>query len=162
MDCSLLGSSVHRILQARILEWVAIPFWPRDQTQVSCIADSFLIWATGKPFFPYIPHIACSPVPGVCICVCLIAKFQWWVSVLSFLLRRQIPRCVCVCVCVCVFNCKIPMLDISPVVFAVVTNNSKISRSFKMNVYFLLSLDEDWGQLHRSSHSEVHVTAAAP
>ena len=48
-----------------------------------------------------------------------------------------------VCVCVCVFNCKIPMLDISPVVFAVVTNNSKISRSFKMNVYFLLSLDED-------------------
>jgi len=26
MDCSLLGSSVHRILQARILEWVAIPF----------------------------------------------------------------------------------------------------------------------------------------
>ena len=29
MDCSLPGSSVHGILQARILEWVAIPF-PRD------------------------------------------------------------------------------------------------------------------------------------
>ena len=26
MDCSLPGSSVHGILQARILEWVAIPF----------------------------------------------------------------------------------------------------------------------------------------
>ena len=26
-DCSLPGSSVHRILQARILEWVAIPFF---------------------------------------------------------------------------------------------------------------------------------------
>ena len=26
MDCSLPGSSVHRILQARILEWVAISF----------------------------------------------------------------------------------------------------------------------------------------
>ena len=26
MDCSLPGSSVHRILQAEILEWVAIPF----------------------------------------------------------------------------------------------------------------------------------------
>ena len=26
MDCSLPGSSVHAILQARILEWVAIPF----------------------------------------------------------------------------------------------------------------------------------------
>ena len=26
MDCSLQGSSVHGILQARILEWVAVPF----------------------------------------------------------------------------------------------------------------------------------------
>ena len=26
MDCSLPGSSVHGILQAKILEWVAIPF----------------------------------------------------------------------------------------------------------------------------------------
>ena len=46
------GSSVHGILQARILEWVAIPFsrassWPRDQTQVSCIAGRFFtVWAT--------------------------------------------------------------------------------------------------------------------
>ena len=29
MDCSLPGSSVHRIFQARTLEWVAFPF-PRD------------------------------------------------------------------------------------------------------------------------------------
>ena len=39
MDCSLPGSSVHGILQARILEWVAIPFLrgssqPRSRTQV--------------------------------------------------------------------------------------------------------------------------------
>ena len=26
MDRSLLGSSVHRIFQARILEWVAVPY----------------------------------------------------------------------------------------------------------------------------------------
>ena len=26
MDCSLPGSSIHRILQARILDWIAIPF----------------------------------------------------------------------------------------------------------------------------------------
>ena len=37
---------VYGILQARILKWVAIPFsrgssWPRNQTQVSCIADRF-------------------------------------------------------------------------------------------------------------------------
>ena len=50
--CSLPGSSVHGILQARILEWVAIPFsrgssQPRDQTQVCHIAGRrFTIWAT--------------------------------------------------------------------------------------------------------------------
>ena len=46
MDCSLPGSSVHGILQARILEWVATPFsrvlsCPKDQTRVSCIAGRF-------------------------------------------------------------------------------------------------------------------------
>ena len=44
MDCSLTGSSTHGIFQARVLEWVAISFPrasspPRDQTQVSHIAD---------------------------------------------------------------------------------------------------------------------------
>ena len=49
--CSPPGSSVHEILQARMLEWVAIPFskgfyWPRDQTCVSCITGGFFtIWA---------------------------------------------------------------------------------------------------------------------
>ena len=52
MDCSLPGFSVHGILQARILEWVAIHFsrrssQPRDQTHISCIAGIFFtIWAT--------------------------------------------------------------------------------------------------------------------
>ena len=52
MDCSLPGSSVHGILQARTLEWVAIPSsrgssQPRDQTQVSHIAGGFFtIWVT--------------------------------------------------------------------------------------------------------------------
>ena len=46
MDCSPPGSSVHGILQARILEWVAIPFsrgssQPRDRTLVSYIAGRF-------------------------------------------------------------------------------------------------------------------------
>ena len=41
MDCSLPGSSVHSVFQARILEWVTIPFsrgssQPRDQTCFSC------------------------------------------------------------------------------------------------------------------------------
>ena len=46
MDCSLPGSSVLEILQARLLEWVAISFSrgsspPRDQNGVSCIAGGF-------------------------------------------------------------------------------------------------------------------------
>ena len=45
---------VHGILQARILEWVAFPFFrgsskPRDRTQVSHIAGGFFTsWATGE------------------------------------------------------------------------------------------------------------------
>jgi len=50
MDCSPPGSSVHGILQARILDWVAITFFrttsqPRDQTRVSAspaLAGGFL------------------------------------------------------------------------------------------------------------------------
>ena len=42
VDCSPPGSSVHGIPQARILEWVAIPFsrgssQPRDGTHISCL-----------------------------------------------------------------------------------------------------------------------------
>ena len=60
VSCSLVSDSlwpqgpiaVHGILQARILEWVAMPFsrgysWPRDRTHVSCTAGGFFtIWAT--------------------------------------------------------------------------------------------------------------------
>ena len=46
LDCSLPGSSVHRILQARILNWVAILFfrgssWPRGRTCTSCISGRY-------------------------------------------------------------------------------------------------------------------------
>ena len=52
MDCSLPGSSVHGIFQARELEWVAISFsrgssWPRDRTQVShTVSRHLTVWAT--------------------------------------------------------------------------------------------------------------------
>ena len=52
MDCSLSGSSIHGIFQARVLEWIAISFsrgssWPRNRTQVSRIAGRrFTFWAT--------------------------------------------------------------------------------------------------------------------
>ena len=52
MDCSPPGYSVHGILQARILKWVAISVsrvssQPGNWTQVSCIAGRcFTVWAT--------------------------------------------------------------------------------------------------------------------
>ena len=58
MDCSLSGSSVHGIFQARVLEWVAVSFstgssQPRDRTQVSRIAGRhFTVWATMEVLFP--------------------------------------------------------------------------------------------------------------
>ena len=54
-DYNLPGSSVHGILQTRILEWVVISFTrgssqPRDWTQVSCMqADSLQSGPPGKP-----------------------------------------------------------------------------------------------------------------
>ena len=54
--CDSIDYTVHRILQARILEWVAFPFsrgssQPRDQTQVSFTlqADSLLAEPQGRP-----------------------------------------------------------------------------------------------------------------
>ena len=70
MDCSPPGSSVLGYFQARILEWVAMlsssgSSWPRDQTQVSCIADRrFTLWATRDTLWitsgDYARHGDCS------------------------------------------------------------------------------------------------------
>ena len=52
IDCSLSGSSVHGIFQARVLEWIAISFsrgssLPRNRTRVSRVAGRrFTVWAT--------------------------------------------------------------------------------------------------------------------
>ena len=58
MDCSPPGISVHGILQARILEWVAIPFsrgssWPNDRTHIFCasyVAGGFFTTLRGSPW----------------------------------------------------------------------------------------------------------------
>ena len=59
MDYSIPCSSIHGILQARVLEWAAISSsrgssWPRDQTRVSRIVDRcFTIWATREVLSKY-------------------------------------------------------------------------------------------------------------
>ena len=75
MDYSLPGSSVHGILQARILEWVVISFsrgsfQPRNRTQVSCTAGRFFtLWATRETppspwvsLFPETHNIEIKPI----------------------------------------------------------------------------------------------------
>ena len=77
VDCSLPGSSVHGILQARMLEWVAMPSsrgssWPRDQTHISCgscfASEFFTAEPPGKPclltvspIFPHLFFCLCQP-----------------------------------------------------------------------------------------------------
>ena len=63
MDSSLRGSSVHRIILARILEWVASSFsrgssWPRDQTCGSCIGRRILYHSTEPPRKPDIMQVS--------------------------------------------------------------------------------------------------------
>ena len=73
--CDSMDYTVHGILQARLLEWVAVPFsggssQPRDWTQVSHIAGSFFTsWATREAQeywsgYP-IPSPADLPDPGI-------------------------------------------------------------------------------------------------
>ena len=65
MDCSPPGSSIHGILQARILEWVAISFsrgssQPKDRTRVSHIAGRcFNLWAMrNKEILPFVTRMS--------------------------------------------------------------------------------------------------------
>ena len=66
---NLPGFSLHGILQARILEWVAIAFsrrssQPRDRTRVSCIAGRFFtVWATSEAYDLIIPLLGVFPLP---------------------------------------------------------------------------------------------------
>ena len=71
MDCIPPGSSVHRIVQARILKWIAIPFSrgssrPRDQTQVSCTASGFFtIQATKADMEVFESPLDCKEIKPV-------------------------------------------------------------------------------------------------
>ena len=68
IDGSPPGSLVPGILQARILEWIAISFsrgssWPRDRTQVSHIVARLLtVWATREAL--YMPYAFCKYLPA--------------------------------------------------------------------------------------------------
>ena len=74
MDCSLPGSSVHGIFQARVLEWVAISFsrgssQPRDQTRVSHIN----LWATREAWCCFLGAYESGTI-----------MFPWQMNILKF------------------------------------------------------------------------------
>ena len=82
MDCSPLSSSVHGILQARILEWVATPsrgsLRPRDGTCVSCLLHllCLLYWQVGSlPLAP--PGKPKEPTKKDTPCSAIKEKLQW-------------------------------------------------------------------------------------
>ena len=73
MDCSLSGSSIHGIFQARMLELIAISFsrgssWPRDRMRVSHIAGRrFTVWATREASYSrgHLLNYEQQPCPSV-------------------------------------------------------------------------------------------------
>ena len=81
MDCSPPSSSAMGILQARTLDWVAMPssrgsFQPRDQLQVSCIAGRFFtIWAI-REALELAPHLRLHPVTFQWVMILLTNTYQ--------------------------------------------------------------------------------------
>ena len=78
IDCSPLGSPIHRISQARILKWVAISFsrassWLRDWTWVSCIAGGFFTDSTGHTRIYSLNCLETSQTKGL-----LLSSFYRW------------------------------------------------------------------------------------
>ena len=74
------GSSVHGILQARILEWVSMSSsressWPRDQSQVSCTASRFFTAEPpGKPMSSGQLVVICCRIQGTRNLCCTTAR----------------------------------------------------------------------------------------
>ena len=88
VDSSPPGSSVHGVLQARILEWVTITFsrgsfYPRDRTWVSCIAGRlFAISPPGKSAPPQeaLKSSVCLSLSCTCCWPCNTSR---WAAVLT-------------------------------------------------------------------------------
>ena len=98
MDCSLPGSSVHGILQARILEWVAVTSprgssWPRDQTHISClscIGRRGLTTSTTWVVLSYLPICILFPILKWFYCSYSLLQTLWIDAIGITLSRLQI------------------------------------------------------------------------
>ena len=92
VDHSPPGSSIHGILQARILEWVAISFsrassQPRDQTHVSCLSVcvcmcvniSVCVYTYKCKLYVY-----CT-----CMYICMLCFFRYYVKNFKYILKWE-------------------------------------------------------------------------
>ena len=100
--------TIHGILQAKILEWVAFPFsWgssqPRDRTQVSHIPGGFFTRLATRegPFLPYyLSFLDCllsyctPPEYSVSLMNGLNKKFQWYINRDIISLVDANPHCI--------------------------------------------------------------------
>jgi len=81
------GSSVHGILQARVLEWVAMPSsegssWRRDQTRVSCSSYTAGNFFTAEP--PRKPRLLCNfKQVTYALWVLVFSSLEWTACALS-------------------------------------------------------------------------------
>ena len=79
MDWGQLGSSVHGILQARIVKWVAISFskgssLPRDWTRVSCVPGGLF---TAEPLGEHTEEVGGKEVrSGMLLLLLLLSRFS--------------------------------------------------------------------------------------
>ena len=120
MDCSPPGSSVHGILQARILEWVAIlssreSSQPSDWTKVSHITGRFfIVWAareaqeywSGQPIPSPRNHPNPEIKPGLLYCRQILYQLSYQRSPSYTTMHVHCSQVLCtyVCVHVCVYT----------------------------------------------------------
>ena len=84
VDCSSTGFPVHGILQARILEWVAIPYsrgssWPRDRTWFTYISGRFFtIWACREAPINCVTHSKSLNLLDFLLCEMRKLKWMGW------------------------------------------------------------------------------------
>ena len=147
MDCSPPGSSVHGILQARILEWVAIPFsrvssqcrgWNRFPMSPALAGRFFTIWATREVL---INHILIAYLRNkskwdrerkqrksiYIFCPLYIhSKFQFLWSYMKLLVSKYFPKNIHIFVMFLGYRKKIRMEDIH-------RQNEKLEYSWSLN-----------------------------
>ena len=98
MDCSLPGSSAHGILQARILEWVTIPFFrgssrASNWTQVSSTAGRFsTVWAAREAQFPITFLTQSTTLPLI---HCIPSRLASWLSLSMLVTLSSQGICLC-------------------------------------------------------------------